>query len=148
MFSPWRGRKPQGQSAAPPAARGRPRRRRKGGGEAVIGSGARFHGAFSGDVDIAIRGDVTGEVLGRRISVGPDAAVDASLKAYAVEIAGSVRGRVEAVEVSLAPTAIVDATIVHTRLRIEKGAAVSGTRPWHPAAEMTRRCEAWAREFP
>ena len=145
MFSPWRGRKPQ--DGPPPAARGKPRRGRKGGGEAVIGSGARFHGAFAGDVDIAIRGDVTGEVLGRRISVGPGAAVDASLKAHAVEIAGSVRGRVEAVEVSLAPTAIVDATIVHTRLRIEKGAALRGTRPWHPEAEMTRRCEAWTREF-
>ena len=130
-----RRRKQAAEGAAPPAE----------GGDSVIGAGARFQGALDGHVDIRIGGDLIGEARGRTIAVGPDAAVDAILRAWTVDIAGSVRGRVEAFTVNVASTAVVSATIVHHRLNIEQGATVNGPRPWRPAPEMSKRCAGWTR---
>lgn len=129
-----RRRKQDAEGAAPPPE----------GGDSVIGAGARFQGTLEGHVDLRIGGDLIGEARGRTIAIGPSAAVDATLKAYTIDIAGSVRGRVEAFTVNVASTAIVSATIVHHRLNIAQGATVSGPRPWRPAPEMSKRCAGWA----
>lgn len=128
-----RRRKQDAGGAAPPAE----------GGDSVIGAGARFQGVLEGHVDLRIGGDLVGEARGRTIAVGPDAAVDAILRAWTVDIAGSVRGRIEAFTVNVASTAVVSATIVHHRLNIEQGATVNGPRPWRPAPEMNKRCAGW-----
>ena len=127
---PLFGKKRKKDSPPPPA-----------GGRSVIGAGARVDGALFGNVDLQIDGAVTGEVRGRTITVDPRAAVEATLKAWAVDVAGAVRGRIEALNVNVARTAVIDATIVHHRLSIEDGAVVKGLKPWHPVGEMTRRCE-------
>ena len=116
------------------------------GGETVIGTGTVFEGTLHGHVDVRICGDVTGEIRCRTIVVDARAAVNASLRAYIVEIAGSVQGRVEAFAVTLEKSAVVEATIVHNRLHIEDGAVVRGLRPWQPEPEMARRCREAARE--
>ncbi len=117
------------------------------GARTVIAFGATVEGVLEGFVDVCIGGALTGAVCGRTIAVDPRAAVDASLKAWVVDIAGTVHGRVEAHTVNVAKTAVVDATIVHHRLSIEKGAVVKGLKPWRPASDMTRRCEAWTPEY-
>ena len=110
----------------------------------AIGFGARVRGLIEGQVDMRIDGALTGEARVRTIDIGPRAVVDATLKAYAVDISGKVRGRIEAFTVNVARTATVDAMIVHHELNIENGAVVRGARPWRPAADMARRCEEWA----
>ena len=124
------GRKRKKDNVPPPA-----------GGRSVIAAGARVDGTLSGNVDLRIDGAVTGEVRGRTITVNPRAEVEATLKAWAIDVAGAMRGRIEALTVNVARTAVIDATIIHHRLSIEDGAVVKGLKPWHPMAEMTRRCE-------
>jgi len=110
---------------------------------AFISSNLSVNGTMSGNVDVMIDGHVHGEIRGRSVSIGENAEVEASLKAYVVDIAGELRGRIEAMTVNVTQSARVDATIFHHELSIEKGAAIKGLRPWRPAADMEQRRESW-----
>ncbi len=110
---------------------------------AFISSDLSVNGTMSGNVDVMIDGHVQGEIRGRSVSIGETAEVEASLKAYVVDIAGELRGRIEAMTVNVSRNARVDATIFHHELSIEKGAAIKGLRPWRPAADMEQRRESW-----
>ena len=111
------------------------------GSATLIGPGARFSGMLVGHVDVRIAGELVGVVRGRTITVGANAAVDAVLKGYVIDIAGAVYGRVEAITVNVLATATIDATIFHHKLSIEKGAIINGLRPWRPVADMALRIE-------
>ena len=110
---------------------------------AFISSDMSVNGTMTGNVDVMIDGHVQGEIRGRSVSIGENAEVEASLKAYVVDIAGELRGRIEAMTVNVSRNARVDATIFHHELSVEKGAAIKGLRPWRPAADMEQRRESW-----
>jgi cytoskeletal protein CcmA (bactofilin family) len=113
------------------------------GAPAVIAEGLTIDGSLSGNVDVRVEGCVRGELQGRSVTVGSTGDIDASIKAYVIDIAGTVRGRLEAMTVNIAPSAEIDATIFHHKLNVEDGAAVKGLRPWRPAADMEQRRESW-----
>ena len=110
---------------------------------AFISANLSVNGTMTGNVDVMIDGHVQGEIRGRSVSIGENAEVEASLKAYVVDIAGELRGRIEAMTVNVSRNARVDATIFHHELSVEKGAAIKGLRPWRPAADMEQRRESW-----
>ena len=113
------------------------------GAPAVIARGLTIEGTLTGTVDFLIEGCVRGEVCGRSVSIGSTGEIDASVKAYVIDIAGTVKGRLEAMTVNIAKCARIDATIFHHHLNVEKGAAIKGLRPWRPAADMEQRRKLW-----
>jgi cytoskeletal protein CcmA (bactofilin family) len=113
------------------------------GAPAVIARGLTVDGTLTGNVDFLIEGCVRGEVCGRSVSIGSTGEIDASVKAYVIDIAGTVKGRLEAMTVNIAKCARIDATIFHHHLNVEKGAAIKGLRPWRPVADMEQRRKLW-----
>jgi cytoskeletal protein CcmA (bactofilin family) len=97
--------------------------------EARIGTGARVRGRIHGEGDLAIEGQVDGEVkLRGDLTVAEGATLSSELvEAHAVTIAGTVEGDVAASGVvRLSPTARVRGNLRGSAVVVDDGARFSG----------------------
>jgi cytoskeletal protein CcmA (bactofilin family) len=96
---------------------------------AWVGKSVVFKGDLSSSEDMTVDGRVEGtiEVRDHALTLGPDAAIRASIVARRVTVHGSVRGSITASEaVVLLETASVEGDILAPRFAIADGALVKG----------------------
>ena len=96
---------------------------------AVIGPNIRIQGELSGDEDLVVEGRVEGKIsVSKGLRIGPQAQVNAEVKAHHVVIAGRVVGNVIAVEkVELLPSGILEGNIRSPKIAIAEGAQFKGS---------------------
>lgn len=109
---------PQQQQAAPPPARPKP--------ASLFAQGLTIRGDVVGDVEVHLDCAVLGDVKVGKLIVGPNARIEGSIVAQAIEIHGLVIGSVTAQAVRLHGTARVDGDITHEQLAMETGAEFQG----------------------
>jgi cytoskeletal protein CcmA (bactofilin family) len=114
-------------SAASPAVNGRPPDERR--GEAWVGKSVVFRGDLISSEDMTIDGRVEGtiEVRDHRLTIGPNASIEADIVAKSVMIFGKVAGSVtgqDKVEIRL--SASVEADVMCGYLSIQEGAHFCG----------------------
>jgi len=106
---------------------------------AVIGPNIRIQGELSGDEDLVVEGRVEGKIsVSKGLRVGPQAQVNAEVKAHHVTIAGRVVGNVVAVDkVEILPSGILEGNIRAPKIAIAEGAQFKGSVDMggKPAAE-------------
>jgi cytoskeletal protein CcmA (bactofilin family) len=98
-------------------------------GSTVIGKSVIIRGELSGNEDLYIDGDVEGTVTlpESRLTIGPNARVQADLSAREVVIFGHLTGNVQATgRVDLRQSALVKGDILAGRLSIEESAVLTG----------------------
>jgi cytoskeletal protein CcmA (bactofilin family) len=106
------------QQAAPPPARPKP--------ASLFAQGLTIRGDVVGDVEVHLDCAVLGDVKVGKLIVGPNARIEGSIVAQAIEIHGLVIGAVTAQAVRLYGTARVDGDITHEQLAMETGAEFQG----------------------
>ena len=96
---------------------------------AVIGPNIRIQGELSGDEDLVVEGRVEGKIsVSKGLRVGPQAQVNAEVKAHHVTIAGRVVGNVVAVDkVEILPSGILEGNIRAPKIAIAEGAQFKGS---------------------
>lgn len=96
---------------------------------AVIGPNIRIQGELSGDEDLVVEGRVEGKIsVSKGLRVGPQAQVNAEVKAHHVTIAGRVVGNVTATEkVEILPSGILEGNIRSPKIAIAEGAQFKGS---------------------
>ena len=96
---------------------------------AVIGPNIRIQGELSGDEDLVVEGRVEGKIsVSKGLRVGPQAQVNAEVKAHHVTIAGRVVGNVVAVDkVEILPSGILEGNIRAPKIAIAEGALFKGS---------------------
>jgi cytoskeletal protein CcmA (bactofilin family) len=96
---------------------------------AVIGPNIRIQGELSGDEDLVVEGRVEGKIsVSKGLRIGPQAQVNAEVKAHHVVIAGRIVGNVTAVEkVELLPSGILEGNIRSPKIAIAEGAQFKGS---------------------
>lgn len=96
---------------------------------AVIGPNIRIQGELSGDEDLVVEGRVEGKIsVTKGLRIGPQAQVNAEIKAHHVVIAGRVVGNVVAAErVEILPSGILDGNIRAPKIAIAEGAQFKGS---------------------
>ncbi len=109
---------PQAQPAAPAPARPKP--------ASMFSQGLTIRGDIVGDVEVHLDCVVLGDIKVGKLIVGPNARVEGSVIAQAIEIHGLVIGAVTAQAVRLYGTARVDGDITHEQLAMETGAEFQG----------------------
>ncbi|WP_395444651.1 polymer-forming cytoskeletal protein [Caulobacter sp. UC70_42] len=109
---------PQAQPAAPAPARPKP--------ASMFSQGLTVRGDIVGDVEVHLDCVVLGDIKVGKLIVGPNARVEGSVIAQAIEIHGLVIGAVTAQAVRLYGTARVDGDITHEQLAMETGAEFQG----------------------
>lgn len=109
---------PVQHQAAPPPARPKP--------ASMFAQGLTVRGDVVGDVEVHLDCAVLGDVKVGKLVVGPNARIEGSVVAQAVEIHGLVIGAVTAQTVRLYATARVDGDITHEQLAMETGATFEG----------------------
>jgi cytoskeletal protein CcmA (bactofilin family) len=92
----------------------------------MFGQGLTIRGDVVGDVEVHLDCVVLGDVKVGKLIVGPNARIEGSLVAQAMEIHGLVIGSVTAQAVRLYGTARVDGDITHEQLAMETGAQFQG----------------------
>lgn len=98
-------------------------------GSTVIGKSVTIRGEMSGQEDLFMDGAIEGTILlsGARLTIGPNARVQADLEAKDVVIYGRVDGKVKASgRIELRDSAVVRGDLFAERLSIEENAAVKG----------------------
>ena len=113
---------------------------------AVIGPNIRIQGELSGDEDLVVEGRVEGKIsVTKGLRIGPQAQVNAEVKAHHVVIAGRVVGNVVAAEkVEILPSGILEGNIRAPKIAIAEGAQFKGSvdmggkAPVEPAARAER----------
>ncbi len=108
----------QPQQAAPAPARPKP--------ASLFSQGLTVRGDIVGDVEAHVDCAVLGDVKVGKLIVGPNARIEGSIVAQAIEIHGLVIGAVTAQAVRLYGTARVDGDITHEQLAMETGAEFQG----------------------
>ena len=107
---------------------------------AVIGPNIRIQGELSGDEDLVVEGRVEGKIsVTKGLRIGPQAQVNAEVKAHHVVIAGRVVGNVIATEkVEILPSGILEGNIRAPKIAIAEGAQFKGSVDMggKPAAEL------------
>lgn len=111
---------PQAQPAAPAPAPVRPKP------ASMFSQGLTIRGDIVGDVEVHLDCVVLGDIKVGKLIVGPNARVEGSIIAQAIEIHGLVIGAVTAQAVRLYGTARVDGDITHEQLAMETGAEFQG----------------------
>jgi len=106
------------QQAAPAPARPKP--------ASMFTQGLTIRGDVVGDVEVHLDCVVLGDVKVGKLIVGPNARIEGTLIAQAMEIHGLVIGAVTAQSVRLYGTARVDGDITHEQLAMETGAEFQG----------------------
>ncbi len=96
---------------------------------AVIGPNIRIQGELSGDEDLVVEGRVEGKIsVSKGLRIGPQAQVNAEVKAHHVVIAGRVIGNVVATEkVEILPSGILEGNIRAPKIAIAEGAQFKGS---------------------
>ena len=96
---------------------------------AVIGPNIRIQGELSGDEDLVVEGRVEGKIsVTKGLRIGPQAQVNAEVKAHHVVIAGRVVGNVVATEkVEILPSGILEGNIRAPKIAIAEGAQFKGS---------------------
>ena len=102
----------------PPPARPKP--------ASLIAKGLMIRGDVIGDIEVHLDCVVLGDVKVGKLIVGPNARIEGSVTAQALEIHGMVIGSVTAQSVRLYGTARVDGDITHEQLAMETGAEFQG----------------------
>jgi cytoskeletal protein CcmA (bactofilin family) len=106
---------------------------------AVIGPNIRIQGELSGDEDLVVEGRVEGKIsVSKGLRIGPQAQVNAEVKAHHVTIAGRIVGNVTATErVEILPSGILEGNIRAPKIAIAEGAQFKGSVDMggKPAAE-------------
>ena len=95
----------------------------------VIGKSVTVRGELSGQEDLYMDGAVEGTIslVGARLTIGPNARVQADLQAQDVVILGQVDGKVRAAgRIELRSSAVVRGDLFAERLSIEENATVKG----------------------
>lgn len=98
-------------------------------GSTVIGKSVTIRGEMSGQEDLFMDGVIEGTInlSDGRLTIGPNARVQADLHARDVVIYGSVDGKVRATgRIELRDSAVVRGDLFAVRLSIEENAAVKG----------------------
>lgn len=108
------------QQAAPAPAPVRPKP------ASLFSQGLTVRGDIVGDVEVHVDCAVLGDVKVGKLVVGPNARIEGSIIAQAIEIHGLVIGAVTAQAVRLYGTARVDGDITHEQLAMETGAEFQG----------------------
>jgi cytoskeletal protein CcmA (bactofilin family) len=102
----------------------------RGAGQAVLGKNVTVKGQITSREDLTIDGEVEGtvECQEHRLTIGPNARVQAALKAREIVIHGNIQGNVEATDkVDLKKEAKLVGDIKTTRITIEDGAYFKGS---------------------
>lgn len=109
---------------APAAPRGAPEVK-----TAVIGPNIRIQGELSGDEDLVVEGRVEGKIsVTKGLRIGPQAQVNAEVKAHHVTIAGRMIGNVTAAEkIEILPSGILEGNIRAPKIAIAEGAQFKGS---------------------
>jgi len=92
----------------------------------LFSQGLTVRGDIVGDVEVHVDCAVLGDVKVGKLVVGPNARIEGSIVAQAIEIHGLVIGSVTAQAVRLYGTARVDGDITHEQLAMETGAEFQG----------------------
>lgn len=92
----------------------------------LFSQGLTVRGDIVGDVEVHVDCAVLGDVKVGKLVVGPNARIEGSIVAQAIEIHGLVIGAVTAQAVRLYGTARVDGDITHEQLAMETGAEFQG----------------------
>lgn len=108
----------------------------------MIGPNIRIQGELSGDEDLVVEGRVEGKIsVTKGLRIGPQAQINAEVKAHHVVIAGRVVGNVVAVDkVEILPSGILEGNIRAPKIAIAEGAQFKGSvdmggkTPAEPAA--------------
>uniref|UniRef100_UPI00261F4DC5 bactofilin family protein n=1 Tax=uncultured Caulobacter sp. TaxID=158749 RepID=UPI00261F4DC5 len=111
---------PQVHAPAPAPAPARPKP------ASMFAQGLTIRGDVVGDVEVHLDCVVMGDVKVGKLILGPNARVEGSVVAQAMEIHGLVIGSVTAQTVRLYGTARVDGDITHEQLAMEPGAEFQG----------------------
>lgn len=127
--------------AAPAPARPKP--------ASMFTQGMTIRGDVVGDVEVHLDCVVLGDVKVGKLIVGPNARIEGSIVAQAMEIHGLVIGSVTAQAVRLYGTARVDGDITHEQLAMETGAEFQGRslkfrRPAPPQPQQQAQPQAQA----
>ena len=96
---------------------------------AVIGPNIRIQGELSGDEDLVVEGRVEGKIsVSKGLRIGPQAQVNAEVKAHHVTIAGRVVGNVTATDkVETLPSGVLEGNIRAPKIAIAEGAQFKGS---------------------
>lgn len=95
----------------------------------MIGPNVRIQGELSGDEDIVIEGRVEGKItVSKTVRIGPQAQVNAEVKAQNVVVAGKVVGNVVAAErVEILASGSLEGNIKAPKIAIAEGAQFRGS---------------------
>lgn len=96
---------------------------------AVIGPNIRIQGELSGDEDLVVEGRVEGKInVSKGLRIGPQAQVNAEVKAHHVTVAGRVVGNVTAADkVEILPSGVLEGNIRAPKIAIAEGAQFKGS---------------------
>ncbi|WP_181242621.1 bactofilin family protein [Caulobacter vibrioides] len=119
-LEPQRAATPQPAQPQPAPAPARPKP------ASLIAQGLTIRGDVVGDLEVHLDCVVLGDVKVGKLIVGPNARIEGSIVAQAMEIHGLVIGAVTAQSVRLYGTARVDGDITHEQLAMEPGAEFQG----------------------
>ena len=92
----------------------------------LFSQGLTVRGDIVGDVEVHVDCAVLGDVKVGKLVIGPNARIEGSIVAQAIEVHGLVIGSVTAQAVRLYGTARVDGDITHEQLAMETGAEFQG----------------------
>lgn len=120
---------PSAQAPASPASRPEAGVHRPEARNAVIGPNVRIQGELSGEEDIVVEGRVEGKItVTKMLRIGPQAQVNAEVKAQAVVIAGKVVGNVSATDrVEILASGSLEGNIKAPKIAIAEGAQFRGS---------------------
>lgn len=111
---------PAAQVQPQPAAPARPKP------ASLFSQGLTVRGDIVGDVEVHVDCAVLGDVKVGKLVVGPNARIEGSIVAQAIEVHGLVIGSITAQAVRLYGAARVDGDITHEQLAMETGAEFQG----------------------
>jgi cytoskeletal protein CcmA (bactofilin family) len=97
---------------------------------ATIGKAVKFVGEVYSKEDLFVDGDLEGvvEAIAHKLTIGPNGAVHASVKAHDVVVFGTLEGNVEAADrIEIGRNARVTGDIRSARIHIEDGAYFKGS---------------------
>lgn len=95
----------------------------------MIGKSVRIRGELAASEDLFMDGTLEGSVLlaNHRLTVGPNAQIDADLTVGDLIVFGLVNGNVQATgRIELRQSAVVNGDIVAARLSVEENASIKG----------------------
>lgn len=95
--------------------------------ETLIGPSVKLEGNFSGEGDVVVEGFLIGNLTTKGdVRVGPQAQIEAEIKAKNATIAGRVKGNLTLTSLSLTSTATITGDIKTASLSVEEGAVING----------------------